>query len=119
MSGSVPIPVWAEYAQELEKTGIDGLELNFYATPDNLDKDEETIIEAQLAILKKVKSKVGITVIVKISPFYANLLKVISEMDKAGADSIVLFNKLFQPDINIDTEEEFTIEPKDDAPFAA
>jgi len=96
---------WAEYAQELEKTGIDGLELNFYATPDNLDKDEKTIVEAQLAVLKKVKSKVSIPVSVKISPFYTNLLKVISDMDQAGADSIVLFNKLFQPDIDIDSEE--------------
>jgi len=96
---------WTEYAEELEKTGIDGLELNFYETPRDFDKDEKEIVDEQLAILKKVKSKVGIPVSVKLSPFYTNPLKVIAEMDKAGADAFVLFNRLFQPDIDIEAEE--------------
>jgi dihydroorotate dehydrogenase (fumarate) len=96
---------WAEYAMELEKTGIDGLELNFYATPDFMDKSEKEIIESQVAVLKKVKSKIKIPVSVKLSPFYTNLLRVITDMDNAGANAVVLFNKLFQPDIDTNSEE--------------
>jgi dihydroorotate dehydrogenase (fumarate) len=96
---------WAEYAMELEKTGVDALELNFYTTPRDFEKDEKDIVEEQVAILKKVKASVGIPVSVKLSPFYTNPLKVIAEMDKAGADAFVLFNRLFQPDIDADSEE--------------
>lgn len=96
---------WAEYAMELQKTGVDALELNFYATPTDFDKEGKEIVEKQVAILKKVKAKVTIPVSVKLSPFYTNPLKVIAEMDKAGADAFVLFNRLFQPDIDVETEE--------------
>jgi len=96
---------WAEYAVELEKTGVDALELNFYATPRDFDKDGKEIVDEQVAILKKVKAKIGIPVSVKLSPFYTNPLKVIAEMDKAGADAFVLFNRLFQPDIEVESEE--------------
>lgn len=96
---------WAEYAQELENTGVDALELNFYAVPKDFEKEEKTIVEEQVAILKKVKNKIGIPVSVKLSPYYTNPLKTIAEMDKAGADAFVLFNRLFQPDFDIETEE--------------
>ncbi len=96
---------WAEYAMELEKAGADALELNFYATPRDFEKEGKEIVEEQVAIVKKVKAKVTIPVSVKISPFYTNPLKVIAEMDKAGADAVVLFNRLFQPDIDVEAEE--------------
>ncbi len=96
---------WAEYAMELEKAGADALELNFYATPIDFEKEEKEIVEKQVAILKKVKAKVGIPISVKLSPFYTNPLNIIAEMDKAGADAFVLFNRLFQPDIDVEAEE--------------
>ncbi|UCG28667.1 MAG: dihydroorotate dehydrogenase-like protein [Bacteroidales bacterium] len=96
---------WAEYARELEKAGVDALELNFYAIPKDFETDERDIVENQIAILKKVKKNVSIPVSVKLSPFYTNPLKVIADLDKAGADAFVLFNKLFQPDLDIETEE--------------
>lgn len=96
---------WEEYAMELEKTGVDALELNFFSTPVKFDIEGKDIVEKQLSILKKVKAKVGIPVSVKLSPFYTNPLKVIAEMDKAGADAVVLFNRLFQPDIDVESEE--------------
>jgi dihydroorotate dehydrogenase (fumarate) len=96
---------WVEYAKEIEKTGVDGLELNFYTTPEKFERTAEEIEKRQLNTFKKVKSALKIPVSVKLSPFYTNPLKLISELDNAGADAFVLFNRLFQPDIDIDSEE--------------
>jgi dihydroorotate dehydrogenase (fumarate) len=96
---------WVEYAKELEKTGVDGLELNFYTTPEKFERTAEEVEKRQLNTFKKVKSALKIPVSVKLSPFYTNPLKLISELDNAGADAIILFNRLFQPDIDINSEE--------------
>jgi dihydroorotate dehydrogenase (fumarate) len=96
---------WGEYAKKLAETGVAALELNFYANPKDGEKPGKEIVEQQLAILKKVKHSVDIPVSVKLSPFYTNILKVVTEMDKTGVDGVVLFNRLFQPDIDIESEE--------------
>ena len=98
---------WVEYAQLVEKTGVDALELNFYFVPRDMTTDGRSINEKQINILKAVKEKVKLPVSVKLSPFYANPLNIISQMDQAGAGGFVLFNRLFQPDINMDKEEHF------------
>ncbi len=95
---------WSEYAKKLEEAGVSALELNFYANPREADKSGKDIVDQQLAILKKVKQTVNIPVSVKLSPFYTNILKVITEMDKLGVDGFVLFNRIFQPDIDIEDE---------------
>jgi dihydroorotate dehydrogenase (fumarate) len=99
---------WVDYARKIEETGVDGIELNFYTVPEKPDKEYEDIEKKQLKILKQVKSAVSIPVSVKLSPFYTNPLQVISGLDKAGANGFVLFNRLFQPDINIDTEKHYS-----------
>lgn len=96
---------WVEYAKELEKTGVDGLELNFYTAPGESDESPAEIENRQLATFKKVKSAVKIPVAVKLSPFYTNPLKFITRLDDSDADAFVLFNRLFQPDIDVSTEE--------------
>ncbi len=96
---------WLEYAKLLEDKGVDGLELNFYSVPRNPDVSGEDIIKDQIEILKKVKSSISIPVSVKLSPFYANPLNVISRMDKAGVDAFVLFNRIFQNEIDLDNEK--------------
>jgi dihydroorotate dehydrogenase (fumarate) len=96
---------WDEYAIELEKTGIAGLELNFYDVPFDPSISSSKIEANQVRILSRLKKLVKIPVSVKISPFYANPLHVVSEMDRSGVDGIVLFNRFFQPEINIDIEE--------------
>jgi dihydroorotate dehydrogenase (fumarate) len=96
---------WVEYAQKMEQTGIDALELNFYANPKDKTQSAESIEKEQIDILKDVKSKVKIPVSVKLSFFYTNPLQIISQMDKAGVDGFVLFNRLFQPDIDLDTQD--------------
>jgi len=96
---------WVDYAKQVEETGVDALELNFYHVPEDFTMEGKTIIELQTRILKEVKSHLKIPVAVKLSPYYTNILKTIADMDKLGANGFVLFNRLFQPEINIEKEE--------------
>ena len=96
---------WVDYAQLLEAAGVAGLELNFFAVPRDFEKSGHDIILQQIEFLKAVKAAVKIPVSVKLSPFYTNVLKTISDLDKAGADAFVLFNRLFEPDIDVETEQ--------------
>ena len=96
---------WVEYAQLLEETGVDGLELNFFAIPRDFDKSGHDIIQQQISTLKAVKAAVKIPVSVKLSAFYSNILKTVKDMDEAGADGFVLFNRLFEPDIDVEAEK--------------
>ena len=96
---------WVEYAKKIEETGVDGLELNFYSVPEDVDSDNEDIENKQINIMRDVKAAVNIPVSVKLSSFHTNPLKHISDLEIAGANAFVLFNRLFQPDIDIHTEE--------------
>lgn len=98
-------PTWIEYALEMEKTGIDGLEINLYAIPGYFEISGNSIEEKQIQIVKSVKQAVKIPVSVKISPFYTNTLNFLKKMDESGADACVLFNRFFQPEIDIDKLE--------------
>ncbi len=96
---------WIEYARKIEETGVDGLELNFYTIPEKNGDRYEDIEKKQIQILTDVKAAVSIPVSVKLSSFHSNPLNHISDLERAGADAFVLFNRLFQPDIDIHTEE--------------
>jgi len=98
---------WEEYAKKIEETGVAGLELNFYSIPRNFEIDGRSILTEQLDLFEKVKAAVKIPLAAKLSPYYTNPLHVIAEMDKKGVDAFVLFNRLFQPEIDIDTEEHY------------
>jgi dihydroorotate dehydrogenase (fumarate) len=98
-------PSWVEYAKELEKTGVAGLEINLYAVPGYFEVTGESIEDKQVQIVKAVKKAVSIPVSVKLSLFYTNPLNFIKKIDEAGADGYVLFNRFFQPEIDIETEE--------------
>jgi len=97
-------PSWVEYAKELEGTGIDGLELNLYATPGYFEVGASSIEDKQYQIVKSVKHAVKIPISVKLSPFYTNTLNFIKKLDEAGVDGFVLFNRFFQPEIDIENE---------------
>ncbi len=96
---------WEEYAVKMADTGIDALELNFYANVIDPKKTGASITGDQVNVLKRVKEAVKIPVSVKLSPYYTNTLSVIAQMDEVGADGFVLFNRLFQPDIDLEKEE--------------
>lgn len=97
--------LWVEYARRMEDTGIDALELNFYHHNIDFKKPAAAIEQEQWNVLQQVKQAVRIPVAVKLSPFYSNTLSVIDGFDKLRADGFVLFNRLFQPDIDIEKEE--------------
>lgn len=95
---------WVEYARQLASTGADGLELNFYASPSDLDRSAEDIEGEEVAILKEVVAAVKVPVSVKLSYFYTNPLNVVKRLDQAGVKAFVLFNRFFQPDFDIENE---------------
>lgn len=96
---------WEQFAVEMAGSGIDGLELNFYNNNTYFDLEANEIERKQLQTLKRVRAAVNIPIFVKLSPYYSNPLRMIELMDQAQADGFVLFNRLFQPDIDIDKEE--------------
>ncbi|MGM0649026.1 MAG: dihydroorotate dehydrogenase-like protein [Bacteroidota bacterium] len=98
-------PSWTKFAKQLAETGIDGLELNFYAVPRNFDLTSAEIEEEQIEIVKDVKKAVDIPIAVKLSPQYANVLNLIKRMDNEGVDAFVLFNRLFEPQIDPEQEK--------------
>lgn len=96
---------WLDYAKKVEETGVDGLEVNIYSVPCDFNRNPESILAEQIDIVRDVVNEVTIPVSVKLSSYYSNPLYAISEMDKAGAKGFVLFNRLFQPDIDVEKEE--------------
>ncbi|RPJ69546.1 MAG: dihydroorotate dehydrogenase-like protein [Alphaproteobacteria bacterium] len=99
---------WVEYARLLEQTGVNGLELNFYYVPRDTETDGRDVRNQQVDILKEIKSNTKIPISVKLSPFYANPLNIVSLMDKLGVNGFVLFNRMFQPDIDIEKQEHYS-----------
>jgi len=96
---------WIEYAKRIEETGVDGLELNFYTLPEKVGSGYENIEKKQIRVMKSIKANAKIPVSVKLSSYHTNPVKHIADLENAGADGFVLFNRLFQPDIDIQTEE--------------
>ncbi len=96
---------WKEYAQKIEETGVDALELNFYSIPRSFENTSADVESEQLNILDSVKNAVSIPVSVKLSPFYSNPLNVIQKMDQQKVNGFVLFNRFFEPEINTQAEE--------------
>ena len=96
---------WVDYAKLLEEAGVAGLELNFFSVPRDFDRSGHDVIQQQIEFLKAVKAAVKVPVSVKLSPFYTNVLKTIKDLDAAGADAFILFNRLFEPDIDVEAEK--------------
>ena len=96
---------WLEYAAMIEEAGADGIELNVYFLPTAdtlLGMDLESLY---LDILRTVKESVKIPVALKLSPFFSALPNIASQFEDAGADALVLFNRLYQPDIDVQQKE--------------
>jgi dihydroorotate dehydrogenase (fumarate) len=94
---------WSDYARNIEQAGADALELNIYYIPTDPDKSSSEVEQTYLDILKAVKSVVRIPVAVKLSPFFSNMANMAKRLDGAGANALVLFNRFYQPDIDLET----------------
>lgn len=94
---------WTQYAKLLQQAGADALELNIYFIPTDTNITSVEVENKYLNILKSVKSNVTIPVAVKIGPFFSSMANMAKMLDDAGADALVLFNRFYQPDIDLDS----------------
>jgi dihydroorotate dehydrogenase (fumarate) len=100
---------WIRYAKQIQQAGADALELNIYDVVTDADLPGEQIEQVYLDILKSVKATITIPVAVKLSPYFTNMTNFARQLDSAGVDALVLFNRFYQPDLNLETLE---VEPK-------
>ncbi len=96
---------WTEYARQIERAGADALELNIYYIPTDPNLTGTEVELNYLQILKEVKSVVRIPVAMKLSPFFSSFMNMAKKLDDAGADGLVLFNRFYQPDIELESLE--------------
>lgn len=96
---------WTKFAKKMQAAGADALELNIYYIPTDPKLTSEEVEETYLEILRNVKAAVTIPVAVKISPYFSNMANMAKKLDEAGANALVLFNRFYQPDIDLETLE--------------
>jgi dihydroorotate dehydrogenase (fumarate) len=96
---------WLGYSRLMEHAGADALELNVYALATDFDVSSEMIERRTLHMLESIKDSIGIPVAVKLSPFYTSLPYFARRLADRGADGLVLFNRFYQPDIDVETLE--------------
>jgi dihydroorotate dehydrogenase (fumarate) len=96
---------WTKFASEIERAGADAIECNVYYIPTDPKLTAENIEQTYLDILRAVKAAVTIPVAVKLSPFFSNMANMAHRLDDAGADAMVLFNRFYQPDIDLEDLE--------------
>lgn len=93
---------WTDYSKKMEQAGADAIELNIYLLPTDLNKPAAEIEKVYVDIVKAVKSAVKIPVAVKMHPFFSSTANMAAQLNNAGADGLVLFNRFYQPDIDLE-----------------
>ena len=96
---------WTKYAKAMEEAGADAIECNIYSIPSDMDITGAQVEQTYIDIVRAVKSSVRIPVAVKLSPFFSNMAHMAKWLVEAGADGLTLFNRFYQPDIDLDELE--------------
>jgi len=96
---------WLRYAKRLEEAGADAIELNIYAIPADADSDAAKVERGYVELVEAVAKAVKIPVAVKIGPYFTALLDVAKRFESAGAKGLVLFNRFYQPDLDLEALE--------------
>jgi dihydroorotate dehydrogenase (fumarate) len=96
---------WVSHGRELAEAGADALELNVYYIPANLDESAVEVEARYLELLRELKASVRIPVTMKLSAQFSSPGHFIRRLQEAGADGVVLFNRFYQPDIDVETRE--------------
>jgi len=113
LKGSLEIPViaslngvseggWTAYARHMEAAGADAIELNVYFIPTDPGLSGRAVEQLYIDVLSRVKASVKVPVALKLSPFFSNMAEMAGRLDAAGADGLVLFNRFYQPDLDLD-----------------
>lgn len=100
---------WVEYARYLEEAGADALELNLYLLSADPEQSGALVEDRVVELLRSVRPHVSVPIAVKLSPFFSSLPNLIIRLAEAGAAGVVLFNRFYQPDIDI---EELEVVPR-------
>ena len=96
---------WTEYAKEMADAGASAIELNIFYIPANLDITGREVEQRYVDIIKAVKGSVSVPVAVKVSPFFSAMGEMAIKFVEAGADGLVLFNRFYQPDFDLEELE--------------
>jgi dihydroorotate dehydrogenase (fumarate) len=96
---------WLRYARLIEQAGADGLELNLYELATEPDEPGHAIEQRGLAVVRAVREAVRLPLAIKLSPFYSSIAHFAHQLDTIGVDALVLFNRFYQPDIDINALE--------------
>jgi dihydroorotate dehydrogenase (fumarate) len=96
---------WLEYSRLIAEAGADGLELNLYELATDLGETGDQVEARSLEVVRTVRQAVGIPLAVKLSPFYSSIANFAAKLDRLGVDAILLFNRFYQPDIDVEQLE--------------
>ncbi|MBU1097202.1 MAG: dihydroorotate dehydrogenase [Ignavibacteriae bacterium HGW-Ignavibacteriae-2] len=96
---------WVKYARNIQEAGADALELNVYYVPTDPNKTSADIEKLYVDVLKAVKSNVSIPVAIKLNPYFTSFANMAKQLDTAGADALVMFNRFYQPDFDLNKLE--------------
>lgn len=104
LNGTTP-GSWVKYARQIEDAGADALELNLYSIPTDPNVSGAEIEQNDIEVVAAVRSSINIPVAVKLSPFFSNMANMANRFEAVGASALVLFNRFYQPDIDLETLE--------------
>jgi dihydroorotate dehydrogenase (fumarate) len=96
---------WIDFARQIEQAGADAIELNIYNIPTDMNQTGGEVEQTYVEIVKAVRSAVSLPMAVKLSAFFTNFANVAKRLDEAGANGLVLFNRFYQPDIELESLE--------------
>jgi dihydroorotate dehydrogenase (fumarate) len=96
---------WIRYAREMEQAGADAIELNLYSIVTDPELTASDVERSYTELVREVKQSVGIPVAVKLSPFFSAPANMAKLLDRAGANALVLFNRFYQPDLDLESLE--------------
>ena len=93
---------WVRHARSIEETGADALELNFYHVAADTGETGQAVEQRLFAILREIRGKIGLPVGIKLSPYFSAVGNLVQDLEAEGADGVALFNRFYQPDIDLD-----------------
>ena len=96
---------WTTFAREFQEAGADALELNIFYVPVDRHENPDSIEQLYLNVLQKVKKEVSIPVSVKIGLYHSNIIGMVDKLKANGAKGVVMFNRFYEPDIDLDKLE--------------
>lgn len=92
---------WTDYARDIEQAGADGLEINIYFIPADIDLTSEEVEKRYTDIVRMIRGSIKIPIAVKMNPYFSSIGNMSQQLYAAGADALVLFNRFYQPDFDI------------------